>query len=887
MRLRTKLLVPFLALPLGSIAILGFLAYRGGRQAIEESLGQLYEAEAARGIDALDREALALYHEAESWASLDPMQDVLNGDMDGRISSFLVGRARALPALRRAVVGDASGQVVASSHGDWLGSAVPPVTRPSPGPGKACRDEPGPAAESTMSCSFPIPAHFDEKQVLGTLVAAWDLGQAFERLGREQPLVAGRADFVLLRRDGLVVAASSGIQSMAPRGSRLFSGTGAEVLAGEGRRGFLVTTIGGEPHLVGYARSAGLSGWSLVVIEEAKVAFAPAYRLRDVVLAIAVAVGLVAFLLSILGSARLARPLRELDAAAHRVAEGDLTVRLEPRFGDEIDSLSRSFGQMVGNLARQRAQLVDKEYVDSLIAGMSDGLFVVDGAGRVERANPALVRAAGQPAESLLGRPAGELFAEGEEVFGARVLEPARRQGSATEVELCLRASGTDVVPVIVSAGRLPARGPSEPAGVVCITTDITHRKAGEAHLLRAREAAEAAAVAKSRFLAAVSHEVRTPLNGILGMTDLLAGTALSDKQREYVDTARRSSEALLSVLSDILDYSRMDAGKLQLARAAFDLRQCVEDAADILASAARENRLELSVYVDDRIARRVVGDPHRLRQVLLNLGSNAVKFTPAGGVVIRAELAADAATVHFSVSDTGIGVPASERERIFEPFQQVDASTTRRHGGVGLGLAIARQIVATMGGTIGVEGNEGRGSKFTFAIELPPVVEDSPPGPGVSLAPLDGLRVLVVDDNRTNRLVVGEMLRGWQCLTEEAGDAWEALDMLRAAAGTPREFQLALVDFQMPEMDGAALAREIKADARLAHLPLVLLTSIPQHAEAERTVGQTFAACLTKPIRQASLLETIAGVLERSARRPARHLSLIRGREPDDETSS
>jgi len=156
-----------------------------------------------------------------------------------------------------------------------------------------------------------------------------------------------------------------------------------------------------------------------------------------------------------------------------------------------------------------------------------------------------------------------------------------------------------------------------------------------------------------------------------------------------------------------------------------------------------------------------------------------------------------------------------------------------------------------------------------------------------VSLAPLDGLRVLVVDDNRTNRLVVGEMLRGWQCLTEEAGDAWEALDMLRAAAGTPREFQLALVDFQMPEMDGAALAREIKADARLAHLPLVLLTSIPQHAEAERTVGQTFAACLTKPIRQASLLETIAGVLERSARRPARHLSLIRGRESDDETSS
>ncbi len=886
MRLRTKLLVPFLALPLASIAVLGLVAYRGGRQAIEESLGQLYEAEAARGIDALDREALALYREADAWTTLERMQDVLTGDMDGRMSSFLVGRARAQPALRRAVVADVGGQAVAASHADWLGSLVPLAARRGPAAKDGCRDEPGPRAESTMSCAFPIPAPFDEARLLGTLVVEWDLGQVFERLGREEPLVAGRAGFALLRRDGLVVAASPGIRPMAPRGSRLFSGAGNEVLADSGRRGFRVIDIEGEAHLVGFARSAGLSGWSLVVIEKATVAFAPAYRLRNVVLAIALGVGLLAFLLSIVGSARLTRPLRELDAAARRVAEGDLSVRLEPRFGDEIDSLSRSFGQMIKNLAGQRAQLVDKEYVDSLIAGMSDGLFVVDGAGRIERANAALVRVLGRPADSLLGRPAGELFAEGEEAFVARILDPARRQGTATEVELGLRGSGADVVPVIVSAGRLPARGPSEPAGVVCITTEITHRKAGEAHLVRSREAAEAAALAKARFLAAVSHEVRTPLNGILGMTDLLAGTALNVKQREYVDTARRSSEALLSLLSDILDYSRMDAGKLTLARVAFDLRQCVHDAADILAPLAREKGLELSVYVDDRIARRVVGDPHRLGQVLLNLGTNAVKFTPSGGVVLRAE-PAHGATVRFSVSDTGIGVPESERERIFEPFMQVDASTTRRHGGVGLGLAIARQIVATMGGTIEVVDNEGRGSTFAFAIELPPVVEAAP-APVVSLAPLEGLRVLVVDDNPTNRLVVGEMLRSWKCLPEEAADAWEALDRLRAAAGTPGQFQLALVDFQMPEMDGASLAREIKADVRLAHIPLVLLTSIPQHAEAGQAVDQGFAACLTKPIRQARLLETIAGVLERSGRpRAPHHLSLVRGRDTKDETGS
>jgi CheY-like chemotaxis protein len=190
------------------------------------------------------------------------------------------------------------------------------------------------------------------------------------------------------------------------------------------------------------------------------------------------------------------------------------------------------------------------------------------------------------------------------------------------------------------------------------------------------------------------------------------------------------------------------------------------------------------------------------------------------------------------------------------------------------------------MGGTIEVRGNDERGSTFTFTVDLPPVADDRP-APGVGLARLAGLRVLVVDDNRTNRLVVGEMLRAWQCHLEEAGDGWEALEMLRAAAGTPREFQLALVDFQMPEMDGAALAREIKADARLARLPLVLLTSIPQHAEAEGAVSLSFAACLTKPIRQASLLETIVAVLERSGRPPGRHLVLLRGGERDDQTGS
>jgi CheY-like chemotaxis protein len=246
--------------------------------------------------------------------------------------------------------------------------------------------------------------------------------------------------------------------------------------------------------------------------------------------------------------------------------------------------------------------------------------------------------------------------------------------------------------------------------------------------------------------------------------------------------------------------------------------------------------------------------------------------------VVIRAEKVAGApAAVRFSVADTGPGIPAAHRERIFEPFQQVDASTTRRHGGVGLGLAIARQLVGLMGGTLGVESEEGRGATFSFTADLPPVAEERPRA-AANASSLAGLRVLVVDDNATNRLVLREMLLSWNCLGDEAADAWEALDKLRAAAGTPQEFQLALVDFQMPEMDGAGLAREIKADARLAGLPLVLLTSIPQHAEAARTIDEAFAAYLTKPVRQQVLLETLVGVLEgMDAARRRKHLSLVR----------
>jgi PAS domain S-box-containing protein len=854
MRLRLKLLLPFLLLPIGSILVLGVMAYANGRSSLEASLGRLFAMGAARELSSLDRELTGLFRGAEAWTALESMQDVATGDLDGRLSSFLVARAREQPSLRRAVVADRTGRVVAASHVEWLGGTLASAEAA----GSGCRDD-AKAPPGTVACSFPIRAHFDESHRLGTLEVAWNLAGVFGQLRHDEHAGPVPPGVVLLRRDGRVVAASAehsewlGL-SLAEAGSR------AAARAGRGEGGYLVEALAGEPHLVGYAHSQGPSGWSTLVVQRTDVAFAPVGRLRGAVLGVGAGVAAVAVVLSLLLSTTLTRAVRELETAARRVSTGDLSVRVTPRSADEIGSLARSFDSMVRELERQRAQLVDRQYLDSMISGMSDGVFVVDADGRIERANPALLAWTGQSTEATLGTAAGEIFVEGEPAFAERVLHPGRRDGAATEVELHVRSAGGGALPVIVSAGRLPGSAP-RPA-LVCIATDISRRAQAEAELKRAREAAEAAAAAKSQFLAVLSHEVRTPLNGVIGTTDLLAGTSLSEKQREYVETARRSGEALLALLGDILDYSRMEAGRLGLARSAFDLRECVFGAADLLAAGAHGKGVELTVRVDDGVPQRVVGDPQRLRQVLLNLVGNAVKFTEAGSVAVDVTRATGSpARLTFSVADSGVGIPAEEQARVFEPFHQVDASSTRRHGGVGLGLAITRQLVTLMGGSIQVQSHPGEGSTFTFTAELPPVLEDRP-RPAVDPASLSGRRVLVVDDNATNRYVLREMLSAWGCVTEEAADGWEGLARLRAAAEGARSYDLALVDFQMPEMDGMALARQVGSDPRIAGVPLVLLTSIPQHAETGGIGG--FAACLAKPIRQAVLLETLVAVVSR-----------------------
>ncbi len=567
-------------------------------------------------------------------------------------------------------------------------------------------------------------------------------------------------------------------------------------------------------------------------------------------------------------------------ATGHAVAFIEFFCDYPVESSPDVDELLETIADELSRLAERHlaqktlaaSQLLVRRL--ALVAERSDKLFILlNASGHVEWVNESVLRRRRAPLVALVGRsPYDVLGLAPNDADAVMKIGDAVLRGVPCRVDF-VACTGDGVESVLEVEGQPLVDDSGGGGQYMLMCTDVTEARAKARALLDAKDAAEQANRAKSQFLANMSHEIRTPMNGVLGMTELLLGTSLSTRQRRFVEAVYRSGEILLDIINDILDLSKIEAGRLELARSDFCLRVLIEDVFEMLAPRAHEKRLELACHIDPAVPAVLAGDAVRLRQVFANLVGNAIKFTEHGEVVVTIKCDPPAADqpghrLCFEIRDTGIGIAPQALARLFTPFMQADQSMSRRFGGTGLGLTISQQLVGMMGGRIDVHSTPGQGSVFRFEICLDAGDALALPAP-TAAAWLQGKHVLLVEDNPVNRHVLEGQLNAFGMHVASAVQGAHGLELLRAAATAGRQFDVVVVDLKMPVMDGATMIERLRAEPQLQHLPVLMLTSINDTSETNRAQAAGVQVQLAKPIRQADLAHALTLALGDSARAP------------------
>ncbi len=507
----------------------------------------------------------------------------------------------------------------------------------------------------------------------------------------------------------------------------------------------------------------------------------------------------------------------------------------------------------------------ETEILHTLVNSLPDPIYVKDSQSRFLLANEVCCRMMGTTPEEVLGKTDFDFFSRdiAQQFYDDERAVVESGEPLLNREERAIYHDGTELHLLTSKVPLRDAKG--KIVGLMGMGRNITARVKAEEELRTARETAEAATRAKSEFLANMSHEIRTPMNGVIGMSELMLDTDLDPLQRDYAETIRESGRSLLTVINDILDFSKIEAGKLELESIDMDVRDILRDVGRVLAVQAHAKALELTTEVDESLPRMVRGDPTRLRQILLNLGGNAVKFTSAGEVSLSIRVIEEAATgttVRCEVRDTGAGIPAEKVNSLFQPFMQVDTSSTRRFGGTGLGLSIVRRLVELMGGETGVESREGEGSLFWFTARFGASRARVSRFANLTPAVVNGRRILVVDDNATNLKLLTTQLTRCGAEPHAASSAREALELMEKAWREDTMYDIVLLDHDMPGCDGAELGKRINSDPRLKSARRVLLTSSAYHGDAQSFAQLGFAGYLLKPVAESDLIDCLRVVL-------------------------